>query len=168
MRLLTAILLLGMACAAGCTQVKTPDDWQQLSPTIERFTELTFRAALVRDDVKENKEAICNSVVAVAGTLARFEDPDVTFASIRQVALQAIRDLPPDAIPENVKPIALLVVDGGLDFVFLYARDSYEELLAKDEARVVMIVTNALATGMAKACVEDTQLRTFRVTVNAN
>jgi hypothetical protein len=150
-------LCLALLFGSGCSQLNPSPgdgqvDWDRVNRSVENMTELTALIAFARDDVKPHKEAICTAVAEVAPVLENFNDPDATFEKIRGVALNAVKEIPSDVLPDGPKQIAVLVVDQVLDVVFLYTRDSYTDLVNRNEAQVALSVAKSVANGLNSAC----------------
>lgn len=158
------LALMSLPTFLGCAQMKSPDDWTAIAPDIRHFTALTFKVILKTNSVQENKVGICQAVDVASGVLQNFDDPDATFAKLKEAALNAINNIPPTTLSPTLKSLAKAVVESGLNVAFDWVRGSYGDLLAKDEARIVLVVSRALSAGMQDAC-GDVALRSFKVTV---
>ena len=155
MRLVT-LLAAGFLALSGCSQWDAID-WQRLSTSVERMTEMGARLAFLNPDVAAHQEQICFAVERVATGLGTFEDPDATFEKIRTKAHEIVNAIPSEQLPDNLKPIVLLVVDQGLDAAFAYVREAYEDMLNQERTQVVLLVAKAAASGLLNACSPEPQ-----------
>lgn len=145
--IMVAVFALG---SVGCTQLENPEDWERVTPTIKRVSEIALLTALQRPDVAERKNEICGAVYNVADVLDNIENPDATFDQIRQIALDAVNGMV-DLDPE-LKQIVLVVVDQVLDVAFQYVETYYNGLLQEDKVKIVIMVTRAVADGFRSGC----------------
>ena len=144
--LLVGLMFLG---SIGCSQLNTPEDWERVTPTVARISEIALLTAFSRDDVQENKEEICVAVNRVADVLENIDDPTAAFDEIRRMAIAAVEEQ--DLAPE-LKKIVILVVDQVLDVTFMYVETYYNDLIQEDRVRIVVMVTRAVADGFRSAC----------------
>lgn len=162
MKKLNLLALVGLvAITTGCSQFNWPSDnqnWDRINRNITNATELAATVAFARDDVKDHHEHICAAAQSVSTVLANFNDTDATFAEVREVALQAVKDMTSDSLPSYARPIAVLVVDQILDVVFVYVEGSYSDLVSSSEGVIAISVARAVADGLTAACNSVTPL----------
>lgn len=147
------LMLLGAMVLPACSTA----DWETAAPLIENVSTIAATIAFAQPDVAEHKAEICEAVAAVTGVLENYDDPDATFASVRQVALDAVRNLPADVLSDELKPLVITIVDTVLNTAWLYAKDSYSDLVNQDEVRMVLLVSSSVAKGINTACGPVTQ-----------
>lgn len=143
-------LLLIVFMGTGCSQLENPNDWERVTPTVQRISEIALLTAFSRDDIKEHKDEICYAVNQVADVLENIEDPTITFEGIRLIAINTVREslnLEPE-----LEQLVLLVVDQVLDVTFQYVETYYNDLLQEDKFKIVVMVTQAIADGFRNAC----------------
>jgi hypothetical protein len=163
-------VLLGM-CSIGCQFGGSRDSGQDLdirdyADDIQRFTELAASVAFLRDDIKEYKEPVCSAVSEVVKVLENIHEPEATFALIREAALNAIQNFEhPDFIPP-IKHVTTLVVDQILNAVYNRVEGRFGNLLERADA--VIVLSNAVATGLNNACISAMSISTFSVEEPAN
>ena len=143
-----------LSLTVGCSQLNPPGgtDWDRLTLVVEDVTELSARVLFASSSVQPYKDNICKGVGYVAPVLSNFEDPDATFEKLQETVAQAIMEIPSDILNDELKMLLVTVMDNVLDYVFLYVRDSYADLVNQDEARVVLLMSRAIANGLTKAC----------------
>jgi len=134
----------------GCSMEKwSPEQWDSVSPSITGAVEFATRTAFQNEKVRPHVPDICNGMEGVSDVLSKINDPNATFDMIREKALQAVRD----RIPEGTaRDVTILVVSQVLNITFMYVDDKYADLLNQDRARVMHIISTAVANGINNAC----------------
>lgn len=128
-------------------------NWEQAKPSISRFSEIAATVAFSSDTVKPHTAQICSVVSQVSSVLSQYDDPQATFAKVRELALSTIGAIPETTVRADVKRIASLVVDQVLDSVFSYVQESYSDMVKSDQAGVALSVARSVSDGLNQACI---------------
>jgi hypothetical protein len=146
------LCLAGLMLFSGCSPGGGKINMDLVNRSVENLTEITALIAFARDDVKPHVSTICLVTAEVSKVLENFDDPDATFEALRIAALITIENLPPDVLPDSLRPLVILVVDQVLSVVFFYVRDAYGDLIERDESTVVLSVARSIARGLKSTC----------------
>ena len=152
MKKVGAVLVLCLMPMLGACTTGNGVDWETAAPIIENISAIGAGIAFAQPDVAEHKKEICTAVAAVTDVLENYDDPNATFESIRQVALDAVRNLPPEVLSDELKPLVITIVDTVLNTAWLYVKDNYQELIEQDQAKTVILVATSVARGINTAC----------------
>lgn len=146
----------------------TPPNLADYSDQITRFSEFATRIAFTNSDIAANKDQVCAIVSEVAFALENYEDPNATFASLKQTATNALNRALANypQIDENLRAVIVLGFAQVLDSVFSHVQDRYSDLVNQEPARSVLIVSKAVAIGMNNACVGTQSLGSFSIEVD--
>lgn len=125
-----------------------PPDWDRLAPTIQSRVKYISAFAFTMDKVKPHKANICEVAKGLSEFLATYDDKDANFDRLRAAVIEYVERIQDPGARDAV----LIFVDMVLTEAFNYAWQHYQGLLETDEARTVMLIANAIATGLTEAC----------------
>ncbi len=145
----------------GCHQPAGGWNWEESAPVIESVTTIAARIAFAQPDVQPHQAQICEITGQIVVVLDNYNDPDATFETMRQVALDVIRDLPDDVLDANGKTITITIVDSVLNTAWIFVRTHYEDFVDQNETQAAIAVANAVAKGINVACTEVLSANTF-------
>lgn len=149
------VALVGLMTMSGCSMLttgpgKTPQDWEKMAPTIERRIQYVAAFAFTIKSVSEHKDAVCAALINAGEKLKDYNDKDASFEQISAMVHKIV-----DATLENspqYREAAHMVVDIVITEAFNYAWERYADLIEQDQARVSIIITQAIGRGFLKAC----------------
>ena len=159
--LLTYLLGVCLITVVGCNQPEGNWSWENSTPIIQNVSTIAARIAFAQPDVLPHQEQMCTISEQIVIVLDNFDDPDATFATVREVALDFIRNLPEDVLNPNAKPITITVVDSVLNTAWIFVQSNYTEFVNQNEAKAAVAVAKAVAKGIQGACVEIQSVDTF-------
>lgn len=147
---LAVILSVCLISAPGCTK-PTDNGWtlEKIAPIIKSTTTLAATAAFNDPNVATHKAEICAATQNVVNFLNDYNNPDTTFTQLKTEVLNLV-----DGMNMNVqaKQITKAVTEFILDSSWVFVRNSYLELVNKDESQVVLLIAKSVASGIQQAC----------------
>lgn len=164
--LLSLLVMIGLVAAPSCSQQNGNTwDWDQAAPLIENATTLAATLAFAQPALAEHKEVVCTVALKVSEVLESYNDADATFESVRQLALDTVRNLPPEVLSDELKPLVITAVDTVMSGAWLFVRQHYLDMVENNEAQVALTVAKAVARGLTNACGTQTFSEGFDVVI---
>lgn len=146
-RALVLVVLVGVV--AGCSSTQSKPNWQLIAPFVEAVAEEGALIAFEQAAVAPYKGQICEAGEKIAAFLETYEDSDATLELLR---VRILAELGKVNLPEVPKKLLVGIVDDVVSAAVGVAKEHYSELVASEQAKVVVVISRATARGLRDAC----------------
>lgn len=151
MRVMSRFAMVGMVTVAllssGCAEA----NWSLFSQSMQSLSKEAGKVILAQPQVAAKRKEICEAIGAISEVLEKYDNPDATFAELRELTLDAIEMLKLDP---NLKPYVTSVVDYVMTQLVSVTQTYYMNFIETSETRAVLEISRAVARGLREACNE--------------